>query len=198
MKRFVFVFLGIVAVGLLGVIVATSTSADKDKKNPVVVMETSMGSIKIELYADKAPGTVKNFLNYVDDKFYDGTVFHRVIPTFMIQGGGMEPGLKEKKTKEPIKNESDNGVSNERGTIAMARTNQPNSATAQFFINVKNNDFLDKVKARDGVGYCVFGKVIDGMDVVDKIKAVETGSQGGHDDVPVKDVVIKSVRRADK
>jgi peptidyl-prolyl cis-trans isomerase B (cyclophilin B) len=173
-------------------------SACAAEKNPVVVMDTSMGKIKIELFADKAPGTVKNFLTYVDEKHYDGTIFHRVIEGFMIQGGGMEPGLKEKKTHDPIKNESDNGLSNEKYTLAMARTPQPNSATAQFFINVKDNNFLDKKNARDGVGYCVFGKVIEGMDVVDKIKAVKTGSRGGHQDVPVDDVVIKQVRRADK
>jgi peptidyl-prolyl cis-trans isomerase B (cyclophilin B) len=165
-------------------------------KNPVVVMDTSMGTIKVELFADKAPGTVKNFLNYVDKKHYDGTIFHRVIPNFMIQGGGVEPGLREKKTDVPIKNESDNGLSNTRGTIAMARTSQPNSATAQFFINVKDNDFLDRARSRDRVGYCVFGRVIEGMDVVDKIAGVQTGHRSGQDDVPVKDVVIKSVRRA--
>ena len=170
------------------------------EKNPVVVMETSMGTIKIELFADKAPGSVKNFLTYVDEKFYDGTLFHRVIPSFMIQGGGMEPGLKEKKTHAAIKNESDNGLENKRGTIAMARTGQPHSATSQFFINVQDNSSLDKKTARDGVGYCVFGKVVDGMDVVDKIKAVKTKVviPNVFEDVPVEDVVIKSVRRADK
>jgi peptidyl-prolyl cis-trans isomerase B (cyclophilin B) len=162
--------------------------------NPVVVMETSMGTIKIELDLEAAPITVKNFLSYVDDKHYDGLIFHRVIPDFMIQGGGFEPGMKEKKTKEPIKNESGNGKSNEIYTIAMARTNIPDSATSQFFINVKNNTSLDKNKARDGVGYCVFGKVIEGKDVVDKIKNVKTGSKGVHQDVPVEDVVIKTVR----
>lgn len=167
-------------------------------ENPMVVIKTSLGSIKVELYPDKAPVTVKNFLGYVDDKFYDGTVFHRVIPTFMIQGGGFEPGMKQKKTKAEIKNESDNGLSNKKGTLAMARTSVPDSATAQFFINVKDNDFLDKANARDRVGYCVFGKVVEGMDVVDKIKAVETTNKGGHGDVPVKDVVIESIRRVEK
>ncbi|HXG08448.1 MAG TPA: peptidylprolyl isomerase [Gemmataceae bacterium] len=170
--------------------------AEAADKNPVVIMETSMGTIKIELFADKAPITVKNFLDYVDAKFYDGTIFHRVIPDFMIQGGGFEPGLKEKKTRAPIKNESANGLSNTRGTIAMARTLEPDSATAQFFINVVDNQRLDGSAARPG--YAVFGKVIDGMDVVDKIKAVRTGIRGGHRDVPVEDVIIKSVRRADK
>lgn len=166
--------------------------------NPVVVMKTSMGTIKIELFEDKAPITVKNFLGYVDDKFYDGTVFHRVIPTFMVQGGGFEPGMKEKTTKGTIKNESSNGLRNDKGTLAMARRPDPDSASAQFFINVKDNDFLNKDKARDGAGYCVFGKVIDGMDVVDKIKAVKTTTKGGHGDVPEKDVIIESVRRAEK
>jgi cyclophilin family peptidyl-prolyl cis-trans isomerase len=169
-----------------------------DDKKPVVVLDTSMGKIKIELDADKAPGTVKNFLAYVDDKFYDGTIFHRVIPNFMIQGGGMESGLKEKKTKEAIKNESTNGLENKRGTIAMARTPEPDSATAQFFINLKDNAFLDRANAKDKVGYCVFGKVIDGMDVVDKIAKVQTGRSGGHQDVPVEEVTVKSIRRAEK
>ncbi len=164
-------------------------------KNPVVVMETNHGTIKIELFADKAPITVKNFLSYVDDKFYDNTIFHRVIEKFMVQGGGFQPGMKEKKTKPPIKNEADNNVSNARGTIAMARTSDPNSATAQFFINVVDNRRLDRAYAGDGVGYCVFGKVIEGMDVVDKIKMAKTGAFGAHNDVPVEDIIIKSVRR---
>jgi cyclophilin family peptidyl-prolyl cis-trans isomerase len=167
------------------------------ESNPVVVMDTSVGKIKIELFKDKAPITVKNFLQYVDEKHYDGTVFHRVIPTFMIQGGGFAPGMKEKETHEAIKNESTNGVSNVRGTLAMARTGEPHSATAQFFINVKDNTFLDRAKARDGVGYAVFGRVIDGMDVVEKIKQVETATRGPHENVPVQDVVIRSVRRVD-
>ena len=161
-----------------------------------VVMETSLGTIKIELDGDKAPGTVANFLSYVDDKFYDNTIFHRVIPNFMIQGGGFEPGLKQKKTKASIANESSNGLTNKRGTLAMARTSEPNSATAQFFINVKDNNFLDKAQAQDGVGYCVFGRVTEGLDVVVKIKAVATGSVSGFQDVPRLDVVIKSVQRA--
>ncbi len=163
-------------------------------KNPVVVIETSLGKIKVELYQDKAPITVKNFLGYVDDKFYDGTIYHRVMSDFMIQGGGFEPGMKEKKTKDPIKNESKNGLSNKRGTIAMARTRVPDSASSQFFINVQDNDRLDRANAGDGVGYCVFGKVIEGLDVVDKIRAVQTGNRSGHENVPVEDVTIKSVR----
>jgi peptidyl-prolyl cis-trans isomerase B (cyclophilin B) len=160
-----------------------------------VVLDTSMGTIKLELYADKAPITVQNFLGYVDDGFYDGTVFHRVIADFMIQGGGMEPGMRQKKTKVSIKNESANGLANSRGTIAMARTSAPDSASSQFFINVKDNAFLDKANAGDGVGYCVFGKVIEGMDVVDKIKAVKTTTKAGHGDVPVTDVLIQTARR---
>jgi len=159
-------------------------------KNPVVVMETSLGTIKIELDEQKAPITVKNFLSYVDDKFYDGTIFHRVIRDFMVQGGGFEPGLKQKRTKAPIKNESGNGLSNARGSIAMARTNDLNSATAQFFINVVDNSRLDPAR------YCVFGKVIDGMDVVDKIRDVSTTRKADFADVPQEDVVIKSTRRA--
>jgi cyclophilin family peptidyl-prolyl cis-trans isomerase len=192
MKRLLFAALAV------GVLAGAARAADK---SPVVVMKTSLGTVKIELYPDKAPKTVKNFLDYVDAKFYDGTVFHRVIPTFMIQGGGFEAGKamrEEKKTGAPIDNESDNGLSNKRGTIAMARTPRPNSATSQFFINVKDNNMLDRANAQDKVGYCVFGKVIDGMDVVDKIKAVETRTVGQHGNVPVKDVVIESVRRADK
>jgi cyclophilin family peptidyl-prolyl cis-trans isomerase len=188
MKRF---FFGILTLGVL----AAAGVHGQDKKNPVVEMDTSHGKIKIELFADKAPITVKNFLAYVDDKFYDGTIFHRVISNFMIQGGGFVPGMKEKKSRDPIKNESNNGLSNVRGTLAMARTSEPDSASAQFFINVKDNDFLDKAKARDKVGYAVFGKVIAGLDIVDKIKQVETTERGGHENVPQQDVVIRSVRR---
>jgi peptidyl-prolyl cis-trans isomerase B (cyclophilin B) len=180
----------------LGFVVIASCAEEKaaDAKDPVVVMETSMGTIKIQLDDAHAPNTVKNFLEYVDDKFYDGTIFHRVIEDFMIQGGGFEPGLKLKKTKDPIKNEAPNQLANKRGTIAMARTNNLHSATAQFFINVKDNDFLDNPRSP----YCVFGKVIEGMDVVDKIRKVETTRVGGMGDVPSKDVVIKSVRREEK
>jgi len=171
--------------------------------NPVVVVETSKGTFKIELFEDKAPVTVKNFLTYAGDKHYDGTIFHRVMAKenwnrdFMVQGGGFEPGMKEKKTRAPIVNESTNGLSNTRGTVAMARTSNPNSATAQFYINVADNSMLDKNQAQDGHGYCVFGKVIEGMDVVDKIKAVKTGNKAGHQNVPVEDIVIKSVRKVE-
>jgi cyclophilin family peptidyl-prolyl cis-trans isomerase len=180
---------------------ATAThSFAQAKGNPMVVMETSMGTIKIELFADKAPITVKNFLSYVDDKHYDGTIYHRVIKDFMIQGGGFDADMKQKKTKPPITNESGNGLMNSRGTIAMARTGDPDSATSQFFINTVDNDFLNKAKARDGVGYCVFGRVVEGMDVVDKIRAVATGrdAKTGMSDVPTETVTIKSVKKAEK
>lgn len=158
--------------------------------NPVVDMETSLGGIALELFPEQAPITVANFLGYVDDKFYDGTIFHRVIKGFMVQGGGFEPGMTQKRTKGQIKNEAGNGLSNQRGTLAMARTSVPDSATAQFFINVVDNDFLDRARAQDGVGYCVFGKVISGLEVVDAIRAVPTTR-----DVPNTDVTIISVRR---
>jgi cyclophilin family peptidyl-prolyl cis-trans isomerase len=159
-------------------------------KNPIVVMETSLGTMKIEVYPDKAPITVKNFLGYIEDKHYDGTIFHRIAKDpAVVQGGGFEPGMKEKKTKDPIKNEAGNMLSNKPFTIAMARTRAADSATSQFYINVKDNDFLDRVNSRDGVGYCVFGKVIEGKDVVDKIFAVKTA-----DEKPETDVIIKSVK----
>ena len=169
-----------------------------DSKTPHVVMETNHGRIVIELYPEKAPLTVKNFLQYVDDGYYNGTIFHRVIPDFVIQGGGMLPGLKEKAGRPPIKNEAGNGLSNERGTLAAARTNNPDSATSQFYINLKHNVFIDRANAPDKVGYCVFGKVVAGMDVVDRICQVNTGNQGGHSNVPVQDVMIVSVRRGTK
>lgn len=178
---------------LLALAFATGT-LHAQNKNPQVLLDTSLGKIKVELFADKAPITVDNFIKYVEDKHYDGTIFHRVIPDFMIQGGGMEPGLREKKTRATIKNESTNGLSNVKGTLAMARTSVPDSASSQFFINAKDNDFLDRAKARDGVGYCVFGRVVEGMDVVDRIRQVETGTRGIHGDVPVQDVVIRSAR----
>ncbi len=164
------------------------------EKNPVVVVDTSMGKFKIELFQDKAPITVKNFLQYADDHHYDGTLFHRVIKGFMIQGGGLDMQMTQKPTRGAIKNESSNGLANKRGTVAMARTGQPDSATSQFFVNVVDNAFLDKANAKDGVGYCVFGQVVDGMDVVDKIRAVATKAG----DVPVTPVVITSIKRVDK
>ena len=156
-----------------------------------VKLAASMGDIVIELDAAKAPKSVDNFLKYVQAGHYDGTVFHRVIPNFMIQGGGMTPDMKEKATRPPIPLEAKNGLSNARGTVAMARTMDPNSATAQFFINVKDNAFLNADQARDGNGYAVFGKVVAGMDVVDKIRNVPTGTKGPHDDVPNQPVTIK-------
>ena len=162
--------------------------------NPVVLMKTSMGTIKIELDQEKAPVSTANFLAYVNDKFYDGTIFHRVIPAFMIQGGGFDKDMNQKKTKAPIKNEAGNGLKNLNGTIAMARTSDPNSATAQFFINTKDNAFLDhRDDSVQGYGYAVFGKVVDGMDVVKKIEAVQTTTKMPHQNVPVTPVVIESV-----
>lgn len=155
-----------------------------------VVLTTNHGKITIELDADKAPKTVENFLNYVKSGHYDGTIFHRVINGFMIQGGGFEPGMKQKDTSEPIENEAANGLTNDQYTIAMARTSDPHSASAQFFINVKDNDFLN-YEGPNNWGYCVFGKVTDGTDVVDAIRKVRTGSKGFHGDVPVEDVVIE-------
>ncbi|BEQ14824.1 peptidyl-prolyl cis-trans isomerase [Desulfoferula mesophila] len=161
------------------------------RSNPVVKLQTSMGDIEIELYPDKAPKTVENFLNYVNKGFYNGTVFHRVINGFMVQGGGLNDKMQLKATDKPIQNEADNGLKNDEYTVAMARTMDPNSATAQFFINVTDNDFLNfKSKDAQGWGYAVFGKVIKGMDVVDKIKTVETTTKGMHQDVPVTPVVI--------
>lgn len=166
------------------------------EENPTVVLETSMGKIQIELYPKKAPKTVKNFLYYVDSGFYNGTLFHRVIPGFMVQGGGFIKGLKEKKTSAPIPNEATNGLSNRRGAISMARTMEIHSATAQFFINVVDNKYLDhRGKTPDQYGYCVFGKVLHGMDVVDRIANVPTKTVGFYENVPVKDVVILKARR---
>ncbi|RKP54528.1 peptidylprolyl isomerase [Pararobbsia silviterrae] len=158
----------------------------------MVELHTNHGVIKIELNAEKAPKTVENFLNYVKSGHYDGTVFHRVIDGFMIQGGGFAQGMDQKPTEAPVANEADNGLKNERGTLAMARTNDPHSATAQFFINVKDNDFLNfSSPTPQGWGYCVFGKIVEGLDVVDAIKKVKTGNKGFHQDVPVEDVVIE-------
>lgn len=189
-------------VGILAALtIAVTASAQKPEKgaavaNPTVVMKTSMGSVKIELYPDKAPDTVKNFLQYVDDKFYDGTIFHRVINGFMVQGGGFDKAMSKKDTRAPIKNEAKTGVKNATGTIAMARTSDPNSATAQFFINVVDNAMLDyRGDMPSEIGYCAFGKVIEGMDVVNGIKAVATGVKSGMKDVPNTPVVIESVRR---
>ncbi len=158
----------------------------------IVKMTTSKGSIRLSLNPDKAPKTVANFVDYCRDGFYDGTIFHRVISGFMIQGGGMEPGMGEKATNAPIENEANNGLQNRAGAIAMARTMDPHSATAQFFINTNNNGFLD-YPGQDGWGYCVFGEVIEGMDVVQTIEKSATASRGFHDDVPVEDILIEKV-----
>ena len=160
---------------------------------PVVELDTNMGAIVIELNEEKAPKTVENFLNYVKSGHYDGTIFHRIIDGFMIQGGGMDADMKEKSTNAPIENEADNGLKNDKGTIAMARTQDPHSATSQFFINVKDNDFLNHTgKNMQGWGYTVFGKVTSGMDVIDKMRSVPTGRFGMHADVPKEPVVINS------
>ena len=164
--------------------------------NPVVVVETSMGTFKAELFADKAPITVENFVKYVDSGFFDGLIFHRVIPDFMIQGGGFDPKMNQKETKAAIKNEARADVKNDRGTLAMARTSQVDSATAQFFVNLKDNDFLNhKDNTARGFGYCVFGKVTDGMDVVDKIAKVRTATSGMNENVPVETVKIISIKK---
>ena len=165
------------------------------EQNPQVLLETSMGNMTIELFKEKAPITVRNFLGYVKEGFYDGLIFHRVIKDFMVQGGGMSESLEQKKPKFAIKNEATNGLSNTRGTLAMARTSVVDSATSQFFINTVDNLFLNhKGKQPDSFGYCVFGQVVEGMDVVDQIRAVKTGNKNGHGDVPVEPVFIVSAK----
>jgi peptidyl-prolyl cis-trans isomerase B (cyclophilin B) len=156
----------------------------------MITLTTNLGPIQIELDEEKAPKTCENFKQYVQDGFFDGTIFHRVIDNFMIQGGGFLPGMVQKQTRDPIENEAKNSLSNEVGTIAMARTMEPHSATAQFFINVANNKFLD-YPGQDGWGYCVFGKVVAGMDLINQIKGVETTTHSGHQDVPVDDIIIE-------
>jgi len=182
------------ALVLLPLLAAFTASAQS--ANPSVVVKTSMGSFTIELHADKAPVTVENFLRYVDDGFYSGTLFHRVIDGFMIQGGGLDREMKRKETRAGIVNEAGNKLKNVVGTVAMARTGDPNSASSQFFVNVNDNAALDyRDTSREGIGYCVFGKVVQGMDVVEKIKAVPTGVKNGMRDVPVNPVVIESITR---
>ena len=185
---------------LLGAIVTGTASGatGTPPAHPRVVLETTKGNITLELDAEKAPKTVANFLDYVHAGFYDGTVFHRVISGFMIQGGGFTPKLEQKKTREPIQNEADNGLQNNRGTIAMARTGNPHSATAQFFVNLKDNGFLNHTASTpQGWGYAVFGKVVDGMDVVDAIAQVPTTTKAGYENVPVEPVVIEHARVLD-
>ncbi len=181
-----------VAAMVAGILLAPSGDGASAAEKPRVKLTTNYGAIVIELYPEQAPKTVENFLGYVRAGHYDGTIFHRVIPDFMIQGGGFAPGMDQKPTNAPIKNEADNGLKNTSGTIAMARTADPNSASAQFFINTKNNDFLNfRSKTPDGWGYAVFGAVVDGMNVVETMEGVETRRAGHFDDVPVKDVVIE-------
>lgn len=183
----------IAAAALALLTIAVAGVAEDAKKNPVYVLDTSLGAITIELNAEKAPITVKNFEDYAKAKHYDGLVFHRVIPGFMIQGGGFSADMDQKETKAPIKNEAKNGLKNLRGTLAMARTSVVDSATSQFFINVSDNDFLNH-QGDANFGYAVFGKVLSGMDVVDKIVKTPTTTKGGQKDVPVTPVVIKSVK----
>ena len=188
--------LAIAVASLGGAMPAAAQGAAAKGEKPVVALTTSLGAIEVELDAEKAPVSVKNFLEYVDAGFFDGTVFHPVIPGFMIQGGGFGKDMVQKPTRAQIKNEANNGLVNARGTLAMARTNVVDSATAQFFINLKDNDFLNHSSPDPrGYGYAVFGRVISGMDVVDKIAAVPTGSKGGHSDVPKTNVVIESAKR---
>jgi len=176
----------------LVVLSVAAASPGASAADPQVDMKTSMGTIRLELYPAKAPKSVANFLQYAKDGHFNGTIFHRVIPNFMIQGGGFDKAMKQKDTRPPIENEAKNGLKNDLGTIAMARTNQPHSASAQWFINLKNNDFLN-YPGQDGWGYAVFGKVVSGMDVVNKIAKVPTGSSGMHQDVPRDPVIIESV-----
>lgn len=185
----------ILACGLPLLCAGIAGAAEPTARNPVVLMETSLGNVKLELFVKEAPVSAKNFLDYVSSGFYNNTLFHRVIPSFMIQGGGFTADLKQKPTNPPIKNEADNGLKNRPGTLAMARTMVVDSATAQFFINVADNGFLNhRDKTQQGYGYAVFGKVIDGMEVVDKIAAVKTGTQKGFRDLPELSVVIKSMK----
>ncbi len=187
----IYVRLALAGLMMLALIITTGSTARAERSHPLVKLETSLGEITLELYPDKAPATVANFLQYVKDGFFNGTIFHRVIPTFMIQGGGFDAQMNQKPTKAPIKNEADNGLKNEAYTVAMARTMDPNSATAQFFINVADNQFLNHTaKTPQGWGYAVFGKVVKGQDVVDKIKAVPTANKGMHQNVPVEPVTI--------
>jgi peptidyl-prolyl cis-trans isomerase B (cyclophilin B) len=173
---------------------AATDSTETGDSIVTVRMQTSQGTIVLDLDSAKAPKTVANFVEYAKAGFYDGTIFHRVIPGFMIQGGGFEPGMKQKDTRAPIQNEADNGLKNDEGSIAMARTSNPHSATAQFFINVKDNGFLNHTAPNpQGWGYCVFGKVVEGMDVVHDIEKVSTTSRAGHQDVPAEDVIIETV-----
>jgi len=163
------------------------------EETKLIKLTTTKGNIVIKLFSDKAPETVKNFLNYTENGNYNGTIFHRVIENFMVQGGGLMPDMSEFVSNAPVVNESNNDLSNKKGTVAMARTSDPHSATSQFFINLKDNDFLDKKNAPDGYGYCVFGEVVEGMDIVENIGTVSTGNTGGHGDVPQEPIVVEKV-----
>ena len=180
---------------LLAAALADPAGSKAAASPPRVTFSTSKGEIVVELYPDKAPATVKNFLTYVNEKFFDGTIFHRVIPGFMIQGGGFTADMSQKATHAPVKNEAANGLTNVRGTIAMARTSDPHSATAQFFVNLKDNAFLDRAQSQDGWGYTVFGKVVSGMEAVDAIAGVPTGMKAGMGDVPKQTVTITTARQ---
>lgn len=189
---FALVAITFISTGSAFTTVSAGEAKPTKKMNPVVIFETSQGEISIELYPEKAPETVKNFIQYVNDKFYDGTIFHRVIPNFVVQGGGFDSKMSQKKTRTPIKNEADNGLLNKKGSLSMARTNDPHSASSQFFINLKDNDFLDfKSKSAQGWGYAVFAQVTKGMDVVEKMAKTKTGNAGPHRDVPVTPIVVK-------
>jgi cyclophilin family peptidyl-prolyl cis-trans isomerase len=194
-RRFLvrYIFLSLASLGMLSLVWGTSWAAGQKGENPMVELTTNHGVVVVELFSAQAPITVENFLKYVDEGFFNGTVFHRVIPGFMVQGGGMTPDMNEKSTHPPIRNEANNGLKNDRGTLAMARTSEVNSATSQFFINVANNDFLNH-GGRD-FGYAVFGKVTQGMEVVDAIAKVPTGNRGFQQNVPVTPVTIESARR---
>jgi len=182
---------------LLPAVLMASPAGAEEGSNPRVTLETSKGKIVLELYPDKAPKTVENFLGYVESGHYDGTIFHRVIPNFMVQGGGFTAGMEQKPTRAPIENEADNGLTNDRGTVAMARTSDPHSASAQFFVNSKDNDFLNHTaKTASGWGYAVFGRVVEGMEVVDAISGVETTRKGMMADVPAESVVIEKASAA--
>ena len=177
---------------LLAAVLPASCTPSKNPQNPQVSFETSLGNFVVELYPDQAPKTVVNFLAYVENGNYTGTIFHRVIKDFVVQGGGMDKDMKEIKTLPPVENEADNGLKNDSGTIAMARTNAPHSASSQFFINLKNNDFLNyQEKSASGWGYCVFGKIVEGMDVIEKMAATEVGNAKGHQDVPKEPIIVK-------
>ena len=192
----------VVLTAILSLVLFTSvkgekTMNDETSNNPVVIIETTMGNITVELDAENAPNSTANFLAYAEDGYFTDTTFHRVIPNFMIQGGGITADMSDKPSKRaPIQNEANNGLKNDRGTLAMARTNDPHSATSQFFINHKNNDFLNfKSETAQGWGYAVFGKVTDGMDIIDDMAAVKTGNKGGHQDVPLETITITGVKK---